>query len=113
MASDVCRRRLDRRGYPSVERGRTEEDAPHRWVEFYDHRLYPVTNRILRLRARTLAGLAIQAKAYTLAIPEVWDHRNNGNDERDTFEFVETVCAFAGVQPVWVMREQRLGASAL
>jgi hypothetical protein len=63
-------------------------------------RLYPLVDDILARKARPLAGLAVQAKAITLAVPELWDGGLWDGDVPETRErvFIEAVCAFVGVE---------------
>jgi hypothetical protein len=78
-----------------------------RWVNF-DGGLWPITDNIMRLRARTLAGLAVQARAFTGARQEIW---SDGVCGPEVFEFAEAVCAFLGVVPVETALEQRMAAA--
>jgi hypothetical protein len=64
-------------------------------------RLFPLAERILAMRATTLAGLRVQATAISLAAAELWDHGMNHHDEPNHERmFVEAVCQFLGVTPV-------------
>jgi len=58
--------------------------------------MYPVIDDILARRAKTVAGLAVQARAITLSEPEMWDDA----DGYKIKGFIEAVCAFVGVTPV-------------
>jgi hypothetical protein len=66
-----------------------------RWDCIHDQ-MYPVIDDILARRAKTVAGLAVQARAITLSEPEMWDDA----DGYKIKEFIEAVCAFVGVTPV-------------
>jgi hypothetical protein len=83
-------------------RSRIISEEPHgdpdstRWDRFFD-RLSPLIDAILSRKAQTVAGLAVQARAFTLSSNEWW-----GDDppcENDALAFAEAVCAFVGIVP--------------
>jgi hypothetical protein len=61
-------------------------------------RLFPLCENILRRRATTLPGLAVQATAVSLAAAELWDPSPHDNAHERSF--IEAVCDFVGVVPV-------------
>jgi hypothetical protein len=71
-------------------------DDPH----FYDEetwepvrdRFYELAEEILSFEATTREGFALQVRAFTSSYSEVWEY-----DESGMANFVECVCAFAGV----------------
>jgi len=70
---------------------RDEDDKLFLTIDDIDDRLFPLAEDILSRRARTVAGLAVQAKAVTLAAGELWnDGRDDNEHER---AFIEAVCA--------------------
>jgi hypothetical protein len=73
------------------------------WSEIHD-RLLPLCGRILACRAHTVAGLAVQARAISLSVPELWDdeeeEEDDNSDECHHRRFIEAVCSFTGVVPV-------------
>jgi hypothetical protein len=70
------------------------------WDRFHD-RSYPLCEKILSLRATTLAGLAVQARASSLAESELWEDEDRDEEWDDRQRaFIEAVCAFVGVTPV-------------
>jgi hypothetical protein len=75
------------------------------WGRIHD-RMYPLIDKILAYKARTIPGLAIQAQAMALSHPELWDE-----DEEDCHYrlFIEAVCAFVGVKPVAVLAAEKAG----
>jgi hypothetical protein len=50
------------------------------------------------LRATTIAGLAVQAKAASLVFSDLQEIEEEWNDHHR--QFIELVCAFTGVTPV-------------
>jgi hypothetical protein len=85
-------------------RSRMIREEPHddpdltRWDRFHD-RLYPLIDDILSRKVQTVAGLAVQARAFTLSSNEWWEESipTCGND---ALAFAEAVCAFVGIVPV-------------
>jgi hypothetical protein len=75
----------------------SDENDP--WNEIHG-RLYPLVDRILALRAATAAGLAIQARAASLANADLWNDVEPGSQDSETKGFIESVCEFLGVVPV-------------
>jgi len=74
-------------------------------------RLFPLAEDILARRAQTIAGLAVQAKAITLAAADLWDEEDaDGHDHERTF--VEAVCAFVGITPVPLAGQRNVPASS-
>jgi hypothetical protein len=71
-----------------------------RWHRL-NSRIYPLVDAILSQRAQTLAGLAVQARAFTLSSSEWWD--SDLTCEDDQLAFANAVCAFLGVTPVPLM----------
>jgi hypothetical protein len=55
---------------------------------------------IRSLRARTLAGFAVQARAASLQGLDLWD---DDEDHARELAFIAAACAFAGVTPVSLM----------
>jgi hypothetical protein len=68
------------------------------WNEIHD-RLYPLCDRILSFRPRTVAGVAIQARAISLSADTLWDEQQCERDQ-NLLSFIEAMCLFAGVRPV-------------
>jgi hypothetical protein len=62
-------------------------------------RLYPIVDDIFSQRARTIAGLAVQARAVVMAAAELWDFEPEGHER----VFIESVCAFVGVAPAQLL----------
>jgi hypothetical protein len=67
------------------------------WERILD-RMWPLIDDILSQRAQTVAGLAVQARAFTLSSSEWWTSDLCENDQG--LAFAEAVCAFTGVTPV-------------
>jgi len=61
-------------------------------------KMWPAINAIMALKATTVAGLAVQAKAISLSFSELWDIETDWEDHHR--RFIEAVCAFTGVTPV-------------
>jgi hypothetical protein len=59
-------------------------------------RLFPLAEEILSKKARTIAGLAVQARAVTLAAREIWEPEFMEEHDHER-KFIESVCAFVGV----------------
>jgi hypothetical protein len=57
----------------------------------------PLIDAIMAIKPRTLAGLAVIARAFTLHHAEQWEP--NADDDLHHRAFMEAVCAFAGVVP--------------
>jgi hypothetical protein len=61
--------------------------------------MVPIANRIMEHRPKTVAGLAIFARATSFVHADVFDLEDLMGDER-TREVVEAMCAFCGVTPL-------------
>jgi hypothetical protein len=66
------------------------------WGSSHD-RMYDLIDEILELEAKTIPGLAVQARAITLSEFQLWDDEEDDDPIR---KFIELVCAFVGVTPV-------------
>jgi hypothetical protein len=67
------------------------------WTNIHD-RQDPLIDAIMAIKPRTLAGLAVVARAFTLHHAEQWEHDyDEGLHHR---AFMEAACAIAGVVPV-------------
>jgi hypothetical protein len=66
------------------------------WNEIHE-RLFPLAERIVTFRPKTIAGLAIVALAASLLCADEWDM----SDDWRSFErqMIEVMCAFCGVIP--------------
>jgi hypothetical protein len=87
-------------------RGATPFDQPaqqidNTWNDIHA-RLFPLCERILAMRAHTLAGLRVQATAISLAAANLWDNGPHDNDDSPHHErmFIECVHAFLGITPI-------------
>jgi hypothetical protein len=77
-------------------------DTMEQWNEIHG-RKWPLVDRIMSLRATAVAGLAVQARAASLAWAEVWD-----DDPDDALRnLIELLCDFTGVAPVPALLEQQ------
>ena len=76
-----------------------EEDGASVVCNSIHERLEPLVEEILSRKARTVAGLAVQARAMSAWHSELWDEKIYGKNNDDRV-FIEAVCSFAGVQPV-------------
>jgi hypothetical protein len=75
-----------------------EEAREDSWDRMHD-RMYPLVGEIFSHKPKTIAGLAVIARAITLSDSHLWtDWQDEGNDHQRTF--IEAVCSFAGVTPV-------------
>jgi hypothetical protein len=74
---------------------------PKPWDDIHS-RLFPLCEHILSQRAHTLAGLAVQANAVSLAAAELWDPGCHHDDDPPQHErmFIQAVCDFLGIIPV-------------
>jgi hypothetical protein len=61
-------------------------------------RMWPMIDAIMARKPRTLAGVAVFARAFTLHHAEQWEP--DADDGLHHRAFMEAVCAFAGVVPV-------------
>jgi hypothetical protein len=78
-------------------RGRDENGVLIAWRDLHN-RENPLIEAIMAIKPRTLAGLGVVARAFTLHHAEQWEHDyDEGLHHR---EFMEAVCAIAGVVPV-------------
>jgi hypothetical protein len=68
------------------------------WVSIND-RMYPLIDDILSLRATSVAGLGVQARAASLYFDELWEPQDADPAGIAQREFIEAVCAFCGVAP--------------
>jgi hypothetical protein len=75
-----------------------EHGASIIWNEIHA-RLYPLCERILNFRPRTVAGVAILARAISLSADTLWDEQESGQG-RDLLNFIAAMCLFAGVRPI-------------
>jgi hypothetical protein len=81
------------------------------WSSIHDQ-LYPLTEHILRRKARTLTGLAIQARATSMVFSEYWllppDLDESGNPSVNDYIrlFIEGACSLAGMVPVPVAAQR-------
>jgi hypothetical protein len=69
------------------------------WDRLFD-RMYPLVEKILSLKAQTVRGLAVQARAIALADCELWESDKLHREEARCRLFIESVCAFAGIAPL-------------
>jgi hypothetical protein len=56
----------------------------------------PLGERILSMKAETVAGLAVQARTITELAGDLWDGDLPSNESHER-QFIEAVCAFVGV----------------
>lgn len=64
-------------------------------------RAFPLARRILSMRAATLVGLTVQARAASLENAEFWDHPQElDSQDGATKGLIESLCAYVGVKPV-------------
>jgi hypothetical protein len=80
-----------------------EHGASVVWNRHFERR-NPLVQDILSRKSKTVAGLAVQARAMTLYYSELWDDPHDGT--ADYRKFIEAVCAFAGVTPAPLLNEQ-------
>jgi hypothetical protein len=73
------------------------------WEEL-DARVQPLIEAIMALQPRTIAGLGVVARTFTLHHAEQWEPFA-ADDKLQNRQFMEAVCAFAGVVPVPLSRE--------
>jgi hypothetical protein len=76
------------------------------WDRLND-RLYSLCERILTMRAATLAGLTVQARASSLSEIHLWEDKEDYSEpwcERQR-AFIEAVCSFCGVETVAAEQE--------
>jgi hypothetical protein len=76
--------------------GDTDDDNDP-WDYIHD-RMWPTIDAIMAQKPRTLAGLAVFARAFTLHHAEQWEP--DADDGLHHRTFMEAMCAFAGVVPV-------------
>jgi len=81
------------------------EDGSSVWDKFHD-RLYPLVDEILRLKASTPAGLAVQARAVVMAAQDLWDCADHHDGNQHERLFIEAACAFCGIAPLPMQRRQ-------
>jgi hypothetical protein len=103
VPDDEWRAHLDKRAKVRMEYSE-EEDAEHDehgtnlvWESFHD-RQHELCDELYTYKPLTSAGLAVQARAFTLDYSEFWVDEYEADDNRRIF--VELVCAFLGVVPV-------------
>jgi hypothetical protein len=60
--------------------------------------MWPLLDKIFSHKPQTVAGLAVLARASTLYHSELWD--DGVEEDGKHREFLETACAFLGVNPV-------------
>jgi hypothetical protein len=65
------------------------------WDDIHD-RLDPLAKEILSKKARTIPGLAVQARALLLVAREIWEPVFMSDKDHER-KFIESVCAFVGV----------------
>jgi hypothetical protein len=82
--------------------GLDEHGASIAWADIHD-RQDPLIDAIMAQQPRTLAGLAVFARAFTLHHAEQWEP--SADDDLHHRAFMEAVCAFAGVVPAPVPAE--------
>jgi hypothetical protein len=80
------------------QRGLDENGLSIAWTGIHD-RQTPLIDAIMTHLPRTLDGLAVIARAFTLHHAEQWEP-NAAEDDLHHRAFMEAVCAFAGVVPV-------------
>jgi hypothetical protein len=83
---------------------------PDRWDRFNDRRL-PLVDAILAIKPKTVAGLGVLARAFTLWKSQEWEHPEVQCSQ--DVAFMEAVCAFAGVLPVPIENEVARSTLAL
>jgi hypothetical protein len=96
IPDDEYRAYQDKRAavWRTVERADDDEDQ---WEDIHG-RMWPLIDAIMAQQPRTLAGLAVMARAFTLHHAEQWEpDAEEGLHHR---AFMEAVCAIAGVVPV-------------
>jgi len=76
-----------------------QSDDPEleRWDRIHG-KIWPLIDAIMALKATTTAGLAVQARTVSLYFAELWKNETDWEDHHR--QFIESVCAFAGVTPV-------------
>jgi hypothetical protein len=78
----------------------SEEDPDlTRWTRLHA-RMYPIVDAILARKAQTVAGFAVQVRAFTLSSEEWWNDPLHSSCETDQLAFANAACAFVGVIPV-------------
>jgi hypothetical protein len=77
--------------------------------EALDRRIDPILDAIRQLPARSLAGLAIKARAVAVTMDHLWDVPANDLDWEEEFlrDLIENVCALAGVNLPAVQNRRR------
>jgi hypothetical protein len=76
-----------------------QSDDPEleRWDRIHG-KMWPAIDAIIALKATTVAGLAVKARAVSLSFAELWNNETDWEDHHR--RFIEAVCAFTGVTPV-------------
>jgi hypothetical protein len=72
------------------------DPASQAWEPVRD-RFDELAGEILAHVATTREGLALQARAFASSYSEVWENAYDGATESATWNFLTSVCAFAGV----------------
>jgi hypothetical protein len=80
-------------------------------VSDLNERAYDLIEKILALKATTIAGLTVQTRAMVLDNEEYWgrfamEHEENAPDQRRHRQFLEIMCNYLGIEPAPIrMRE--------
>jgi hypothetical protein len=67
------------------------------WNDIHD-RMWPLANRIMEHRPKTLAGLAVLARAASFAREDWFDDEHEESETGRSI--IEAMCAFCGVTPL-------------
>lgn len=86
---------------PAYEEDETDENGHSVvWTNILDA-LNALAKDIISRKAHTVAGLTVQARAMTVYYAELWDGGSSDDEHNhDCRDFIEAVCAFAGVTPL-------------
>jgi len=71
------------------------------WESIHD-RMWPLAKRIVRSRPKTVAGLALVARAASFICAEWFDFNDADEQDADDRAIIEAVCSFCGVMPLSV-----------
>jgi len=105
------RRALSDKRAKRANETRDQEDGDP-WVPL-DDRLSQLVPGILAQKARTMSGVAIQARAAAIACQELWDSdliENEGSLDVERI-FIEAVCRYAGITPLPLETDASLTAT--
>jgi hypothetical protein len=94
-----CQKRRDAAvPFPLDESGLAKNGESNAWNNIHG-RLFPLTDEILSFRPKTMAGLAVFARAASVENLDYWAEGTENEMEGER-SFLEAICAFAGVEPV-------------